>query len=73
MAPERDRSRIEAKVTPGETKGGFMDTYNREWLVGKKVSSGPARSGRNGSPRPRSPWQLNKNLCPENRMRNMVN
>ena len=34
MAPERDRSKMEGKVAPGVTEGGFVDTDN--WVAGGK-------------------------------------
>ena|GEM_PF-1244734 len=47
----------------------FVDTCNREWLVEKNGFKAPGRPGPSGSPKPLSLGRLNKNLCPENRVR----
>jgi transposase InsO family protein len=51
-----------------EAVKGFVDTYNREWLVEKAISA-PGRPGPNGSSTTQSPRRVKKNLCPRNRMR----
>jgi transposase InsO family protein len=47
----------------------FVDTYNCEWLVEKNGFKSPWKAGPSGPPKPYSLERLNKNLCPENRVR----